>query len=233
MRHLIGGDPPNNEGYFRPIEVVAPPGTIVNPVLPASVAARGLTGFRIANAVFGALAQVAPDRVFACEVGRRHRHQLSAATTPSGGRSCSSSSCSAPGAAGPTRDGVDACSSSVVNFSNNPIEVIEAEYPIRIQRYGYVPDTGGAGQFRGGLALDPRVPLRGDRGRPSSSAPTAAGSPARTGWPGGRAGTPSRERPESRHGRPRRSCRRSARLTLQRGDVFRHVSPAPAAGAIR
>jgi hypothetical protein len=48
---------------------VAPPGTIVNPVLPASVAARGLTGFRIANAVFGALAQVAPDRVFACEVG--------------------------------------------------------------------------------------------------------------------------------------------------------------------
>src|SRR5581483_196163 len=52
VRHLIGGDPPNNEGYFRPIEVVAPPGTIVNPVPPASVAARGLTGFRVANAVF-------------------------------------------------------------------------------------------------------------------------------------------------------------------------------------
>src|SRR4029078_13737570 len=69
VRHLIGGDPPNNEGYFRPIEVVAPPGTIVNPVLPASVGARRLAGLRIANAVFGALAQVAPDRVFACEVG--------------------------------------------------------------------------------------------------------------------------------------------------------------------
>src|SRR5262249_57190955 len=69
VRHLIGGEPPNNEGYFRPITVLAPPGTIVNPVMPASVAARGLTGFRIATTVFGALAQIAPDRVFACEMG--------------------------------------------------------------------------------------------------------------------------------------------------------------------
>ena len=69
MRHLVGGDPPNNEGYFRRIEVIAPPGTVVNPVLPASVAARGLTGFRLANALFGAITQIAPDRVFACEVG--------------------------------------------------------------------------------------------------------------------------------------------------------------------
>jgi N-methylhydantoinase B len=69
VRHLIGGDPPNNEGYFRPIEVRAPAGTVVNPVMPASVAARGLTGFRMANAVFGALAKVAPERVFACEAG--------------------------------------------------------------------------------------------------------------------------------------------------------------------
>jgi len=69
VRHLVGGTPPNTEGYFRPIEVIAPPGTVVNPVMPAAVAARGLTGFRMANAVFGALAQIAPDRVFACEMG--------------------------------------------------------------------------------------------------------------------------------------------------------------------
>ena len=179
VRHLIGGDPPNNEGYFRPIEVVAPPGTIVNPVLPASVAARGLTGFRIANAVFGALAQVAPDRVFACEVGgdtgvsiggydaeRRAFVFLEFLFGSWGGR--------------PTRDGIDACSSSVVNFSNNPIEVIEAEYPIRIQRYGYLADSGGAGQFRGGLALDPRVPLRGDRGHPPAPHRPPPSPPVRT-----------------------------------------------------
>src|SRR5215831_2229111 len=152
VRHLVGGTPPNNEGYFRPIEVIAPPGTVVNPVMPAAVAARGLTGFRMANAVFGALAQIAPDRVFACEVGgdtgvsfggydreRRPFVFLEFLFGSWGGR--------------PARDGVDACSSSVVNFSNNPVEVIESEYPLMIERYGYVPDSGGPGQFRGGLAV--------------------------------------------------------------------------------
>jgi hypothetical protein len=152
VRHLIGGEPPNNEGYFRPIEVIAPPGTIVNPVLPAAVAARGLTGFRLANALFGALARIAPDRVFACEVGgdtgvsiggydaeRRPFVFLEFLFGSWGGR--------------PDKDGVDANSSAVVNFSNNPVEVIEAEYPIAIERYGFVPDSGGPGKFRGGLAL--------------------------------------------------------------------------------
>src|SRR5919108_4953159 len=69
VRCLLSQDLPNNGGYFRPIRVVAPEGTIVNPVLPAPVAARGLTGFRIANALFGALAHLAPERVPACESG--------------------------------------------------------------------------------------------------------------------------------------------------------------------
>ena len=56
----MGADVPNNGGYFRPITVIAPEGTIVNPLAPGPVAARGLTGFRIANVVFGALAQAAP-----------------------------------------------------------------------------------------------------------------------------------------------------------------------------
>jgi N-methylhydantoinase B len=43
--------------------------------------------------------------------------------------------------------------SAVVNFSNNPIEIVESEYPLIIERYGYVPGSAGAGKFRGGLAL--------------------------------------------------------------------------------
>ena len=62
-------DIPNNEGYFRPIHIVAPPGSIVNPTRPAAVAARGLTGFRIANTVMGALAQALPDKGPAAESG--------------------------------------------------------------------------------------------------------------------------------------------------------------------
>ncbi|MBV8934832.1 MAG: hydantoinase B/oxoprolinase family protein, partial [Alphaproteobacteria bacterium] len=148
VRHLIGGDPPNNEGYFRPIEVVAPAATIVNPVMPAPVAARGLTGFRVANTLFGALAKIAPDRVFACEMGgdtgisfggydaeRRPFVFLEFLFGSWGGR--------------PTKDGIDAAASAVVNFSNNPVEIVESEYPLLIERYGYVPDSGGAGKFRG------------------------------------------------------------------------------------
>jgi N-methylhydantoinase B len=119
VRHLIGGDPPNNEGYFRPIEVIAPAATILNPVMPAPVAAHGLTGFRVANALFGALAKIAPDRVFACEMGGDTGISFGgydAGRQPFvfleflfgfwGGR--------------PTKDGSDAAASAVVNFSTMP-----------------------------------------------------------------------------------------------------------------
>ena len=218
VRHLIGGDPPNNEGYFRPIEVIAPPGTIVNPLMPAAVAARGLTGFRLANALFGALAQIAPDRVFACEVGgdtgvsfggydreRRPFVFLEFLFGSWGGR--------------PAKDGVDACSSSVVNFSNNPIEVIESEYPLRIERYGYVPDSGGAGKHRGGLAVVRQyrfleatgtLQLRTDRRRFLPY-----------GLAGGRAGTPSDNilNPDGE----RRQLPSKCTLEIREGDVFRHL----------
>ncbi len=152
VRCLLPLDLPNNEGYFRAIEVHAPPGTIVNPLPPAAVAARGLTAFRIANAVMGALAQVAPDRVPACEVGgdtgitmggydadRNAFVFLEFLFSGWGGR--------------PFADGVDGTSSIVVNFSNYPAEVIEHEYPLRIEEYGFLPDSAGPGEYRGALAL--------------------------------------------------------------------------------
>jgi len=218
VRHLIGGEPPNNEGYFRPIEVVAPPGTVVNPVMPASVAARGLTGFRIANAVFGALAQIAPERVFACEVGgdtgvsfggydrqRRPFVFLEFVFGSWGGR--------------PTRDGVDAVSSSVVNFSNNPVEVIESEYPVVIQRYGYLADSGGPGKFRGGLALVREYRFENDEG--TLQLRTDRRRFVAYGLAGGRNGTPSDNilNPATAAQQLPAKCT----LTVRRGDVFRHV----------
>lgn len=218
VRHLIGGEPPNNEGYFRPIQVRAPLASVVNPVLPASVAARGLTGFRIANAVFGALAQIAPDRVFACEVGgdtgvsyggydrdRRPFVFVEFVYGGWGGR--------------PTRDGVDGCSSSVVNFSNNPVEVVEAEYPLLIREYGYVTDSGGAGEHRGSLALAREYEFLNDEA--TLQLRTDRRSHVPYGLSGGNPGTPSsnvlttdgvaRELPAK------------VTLTVKRGDVFRHV----------
>ena len=152
VRGLMDAGIPNNGGYFRPITVRVPEGTVINPHLPAAVAARGLTGFRLANAIFGALAQAAPHRVPACESGgdtgitiggydddRRPFVFLEFLHGSWGGR--------------PDQDGIDACSSAVANFSNNPIEYLEADHPLRIERYAFVPDSGGPGKYRGGLAM--------------------------------------------------------------------------------
>ena len=217
VRHLIGGDPPNNEGYFRPIEVRAPAGTVVNPVMPASVAARGLTGFRMANAVFGALAKVAPERVFACEAGgdtgisyggyaadRKPFVFIEFLYGGWGGR--------------PARDGVDGCSSSVVNFSNNPIEIIEAEQPLIIGQYGYVPDTGGAGMFRGGLALVRDYRFEADEGTFQLRTDRRRFTPY--GLAGGHDGTPSMNilDPDGAAEELPTKCR----LIVHKGDAMRH-----------
>ena len=233
VRHLIGGDPPNNEGYFRPIEVRAPAGTVVNPVLPAPVAARGLTGFRIANAVFGALAQIAPDRVFACESGGDTGISYGG-YHPDGRPFVFIEFLYGSWGGRPDRDGVDALLvSSIVNFSNNPIEIIESEQPLLIERYGYVPDTGGAGEFRGGLAVvrdyrfevapgaDAQFLMRTDRRRfvPYGLAGGRPGRPRPTCWTRmGRAADAADQGPAHRPPRRPRSATRSR---------------APAAGATR
>ncbi|NBP73964.1 MAG: hydantoinase B/oxoprolinase family protein, partial [Alphaproteobacteria bacterium] len=69
VRCVLKGDIPNNAGVFRAIEVKAPDASIVNPKLPAACAARALTGYRIVDAMFGALAQIVPDRVPAAGEG--------------------------------------------------------------------------------------------------------------------------------------------------------------------
>ena len=114
---------------------------------------------------------------------------------------------------------MDACSSSVVNFSNNPIEVIESEYPILIERYGYVADTGGPGKFRGGLAITRQyrflertgtLQLRTDRRRFLPY-----------GLAGGRPGTPSDNvlNPDT----DARQLPSKCTLEVRHGDVFRHL----------
>ena len=65
IRCIGGPDIPNCDGYMRPITVKAPSGTIVNPVLPAACAARGVIGYRVFDAIMGALAQIVPERVIA------------------------------------------------------------------------------------------------------------------------------------------------------------------------
>ena len=74
VKSVLSINMPNNDGVFRPIKVIAPPGTITHGKLPAACAARGLTGFRGVDCCFGALAQLYPDRVYRGVRRRQHRH---------------------------------------------------------------------------------------------------------------------------------------------------------------
>ena len=153
VRSVMQESVPNNAGIFRPLKVIAPEGTVVNAVMPAASSMRGVTGFRLLDAVFGALAQFLPTRVFAAGEGGntlvviggqytdRRRYVFFECMTGTWG-------------ARPDRDGNDGLCNVCNIISNIPIEQAESEYPVRVNRYGLVRDSGGAGKFRGGLAVE-------------------------------------------------------------------------------
>ena len=142
-----------NAGFFRPIAVRAPPGCFVNPQHPAAVAARGLGGFRVAQAVFGALAKALPDRVPAAWGGGEFGVSFGGYYQDGRAFVFLEFNNDGPRGGGPQADGADGLTAPVHNMANTPIETIEAAQPLLIRRYGFVPDTGGPGRFRGGLGL--------------------------------------------------------------------------------
>lgn len=152
IRSVLDRTIPNNSGFFRPIRIVAPERTIVNPRSPAPVAARGLTAFRIADTVFGALAQIAPDKVPACGVAADSGISMGG-YYPDGTPFVFLEFLVGSWGGGPFRDGMDACTPMVINYSNTPAELVESEQPIMVERYAFLPDTGGPGKYRGGLAM--------------------------------------------------------------------------------
>ena len=164
IRSILDLAIPNNSGYFRPITVHAPEGTIVNPRAPAAVAARGLTGVRIGDTVFGALAQIRPDMVPACGANAPEVGVSFGAIGTDGRPYVYLEFLVGSWGGGPDRDGMDACTGTLVNYANTPAELIEADLPIAVERYGFAPDTGGAGRWRGGLALERHLRFKIDRG---------------------------------------------------------------------
>ena len=164
IRSVLDLSIPNNAGYFRPITVRAPEGTIVNPRAPAAVAARGLTGVRIGDTVFGALAQIVPDIMPACGANAPEIGVSYGVVDPGGRAHVYLEFLVGSWGGGPDRDGMDACTGTLVNYSNTPAELIEADLPITVERYGFAPDTGGVGRWRGGLALERQLRFNVDGG---------------------------------------------------------------------
>jgi len=169
IRCLSQQDIPNCEGYLRPITVRAPEGCLVNPRYPAACGARGVVGYRVFDAIMQALAQIVPERAMGGSEGGPYL--LAAGGTHEGRPFVLNEMVVGTWGARAGKDGIEGISNPAANLSNQPVEMIEADMPVEVLRYGLVPDTGGPGEFRGGLSfirefrfLAPiRFVLRGDR----------------------------------------------------------------------
>lgn len=217
IRSILPDGIPNNEGVFRVIEVTAPAGTIANNVMPAACAARGLTGFRMVDCIFGALAKMLPEKVCAAsdggnsgvsiggyDVDRKPYIYVDFACGTWGGR--------------PWGDGLQGNSNMFANMASQSVEVIEAEQPVEILAYEFLPDRAGAGKFRGGAPYfrdyrfterEAILQVRSDRARFRPY-----------GLYGGMPGQPSANYLNPQDNNQKLTSKPT--MIIQEGDVFRH-----------
>jgi N-methylhydantoinase B len=217
VRSILPPGIPNNEGVFRAIEVVAPPGTIANAVLPAACAARGLTGFRMVDCCFGALAMMVPDRVFAASDGGNTGISIGGYYPDRTPFIYVDFTCGTWGGR-PFADGLDGNSNLFANMASTSVEVTEAEHPIQLLAYEFIADKAGAGKYRGGtpyrrdyrfLAEEGILQVRSDR-RMFRPYGLYGGYPGKPSW--------NYLNPE----RENRLLESKITMTITRGDVFRH-----------
>jgi N-methylhydantoinase B len=172
FRCLLAEDVPATAGLMRPIDVIAPEGTVVNARPPAAVAGGNVeTSQRIVDVLLRALAQAIPARIPAAASGTmnnltiggidpRTNEPLAYYETIAGGMG-----------ARPSKPGVSGVHTHMTNSLNTPAEALEYAYPLRVQRYSLRADSGGEGKYRGGdgiireieVLADAEVTLLADR----------------------------------------------------------------------
>ncbi len=218
VRLILDPGAPNSAGYFRPIHVEAPAGTVVHPVLPGACGARGIMGFRIMDTVAHALAAVAPDRVPADGEGGNTILSMGGYDAAYNPWVYVDLIAGARGGA-PWADGAAGIPHPGSNIANTPVEIAEVELPIRIEEYGFDTDSGGPGAFRGApgqirqvrlLADDAILQMRSDKRRFRPY-----------GLHGGKEGTPSMT--ILNPGSDDRVLDTMGMTAIQKGDVVRHT----------
>ena len=154
-------DYPINDGSFRPLEVIAPPGRVVSALKPAAMRRWMTFPMTIVDTIFKALAPAIPDRVpaghhadliFAMLIGfaEKTRRMVIASISQTGGG----------WGAKHSEDGLSATiAMNDGDTHNSPVELLETKYPFVVERYALVPDSGGAGRYRGGLGCEREVRL--------------------------------------------------------------------------
>jgi len=161
LRSIIDPTLPPNGGYYRAIEIKSRPGCILGCTEPAACAGRSDTAQRAADLIFGAMGQIVPDRVMAgCNssitgvyfsgVDPKNKEFYVYMETFGGGSGARA-----------VKDGMNCVQSHMTNTSNLPIESMEIEFPYLTDSYQIVPDSGGPGKYRGGLAMQKDIRVLG------------------------------------------------------------------------
>lgn len=162
IKSLIDADIPPNAGLYRPVTIDAPLGSIINCTSPAAVNGRSETAQRIVDLIYGALAPAIPDRVIAASNGANTGVHFSGLNPATGREFVYLETMGGGSGARATKDGMDGVQVHMTNTSNLPIESLESEYPLVVEAYELIEDSGGAGRHRGGLGLRRKVRVEAD-----------------------------------------------------------------------
>ncbi|HEV2799685.1 MAG TPA: hydantoinase B/oxoprolinase family protein [Pyrinomonadaceae bacterium] len=175
FRCLLGAtETPASAGLMQPIEVVAPPGTIVNAHAPAAVAGGNVeTSQRIVDVLFKALARALPERIPAASQGTMNNLTIGGTDMRTGREFAYYETIAGGMGARPARDGLSAVHTHMTNSLNTPVEALEYAYPLRVREYAIRAGSGGRGKQRGGdgvvreieTLVDARMSLLADRRR--------------------------------------------------------------------
>ena len=162
LRCVTDPEIPPNHGCYRPVELITPAKTIVNPTPPAAVVGGNLeTSQRVTDVVLGAMSKAVPGRVTAAGQGTMNNITFGG-HDPITDQPYTFYETQAGGfGARPTKDGLDGVHVHMSNTLNTPVEVLETAYPLRVVRYLLRQDSGGAGRVRGGLGIRRDIQVRG------------------------------------------------------------------------
>ena len=143
---------PPNSGCWRTISVTAPEGCVLNAQFPSPVVyANHEISHRVCDMTFGAVAEFWPNNTMACSQGTSAVVTFGGEDPRNKQRYVSYETIKGGFGARPNKDGINAIASGISNTMNTPIEVLEMSFPVRVDEYVLVTDSGGAGRFRGGL----------------------------------------------------------------------------------
>ncbi|MBC8751858.1 MULTISPECIES: hydantoinase B/oxoprolinase family protein [Paraburkholderia] len=189
IKALVDPDIPANSGFHRPIHISAPLGSALNSTPPAAVYSRTDFAGRLVDMIFAALAPVVPERVVAASTGGILL--TTSGTHPRTGRFYVYNEMQGGGmGARASKDGLDGVQVNTTNTANLPIEALETEHPVRVECYELVQDSGGPGEYRGGMTMRRRVRVLDHTANISAGGTNSLLSPY--GIFGGHGGTPAR-----------------------------------------